>query len=53
MIDFIYSKLTKLIDKFSSPRETYGDESKDVLELKKYYEEQASNQASNKSKETE
>ena len=44
MIDFIYVKLIKLIERFGSPRKTRGKESEEVLKLKKYYEEQSDNQ---------
>lgn len=41
MLDKLYYLVVCLIEKFGSPRETYGKESEEVLELKKYYEEQA------------
>ncbi len=34
MIDFIYVKLIKLIERFGSPRRTRGKETEEVLKLK-------------------
>lgn len=43
MVDRLYQLVVWLIEKFGSPRETYGRETDEVLELKKRYEEAAKN----------
>ena len=41
MINWFYDKILKLKDRYGSPRETRGKDTEETLKLKKYYEEQA------------
>lgn len=48
MINWFYTKIFELIDRFGSPPETRGKEAEETLKLKKYYEEQAKKNEPNK-----
>ena len=39
MINWLYDKIFKLIDRYGSPRETKGKDTEETLKLKKYYED--------------
>lgn len=41
MLDWMYSKLTAFIGKHGSPRQTYGEETEEVLRQRKELEEEA------------